>query len=133
MGAKICLKVDLWLIYIGEICMRKCPRYCITISPSFLALAIRIISISVMPPKVAKVSTMVRLGQVSGVTVIGIIAGVIALNFANVNTAFFGILSLEVHSGQNVGGRQNIFSSFLCNDQVIKYFKISFLSAFKIF
>jgi hypothetical protein len=38
------------------------------------------------------------------------------LNFANVNTTFFGILSLEVHSGQNVGGRQNIFSSFLCND-----------------
>jgi hypothetical protein len=40
----------------------------------------RIISTSVAPPKVAKASTSVTLTRV-------VVAGVIALNFANVNTA----------------------------------------------
>jgi len=58
-----------WIIYIGDV-----ERY---VAPYLLTLVNRNDPISVMSPKVAKASTMV--------TVAGIIVGVIALNFANVN------------------------------------------------
>jgi len=60
--------------------MRKWLQYCDGKLPSLLALAIRIIFISVAPHKVAKESTSVSLSRV-------IVAGIIALaTFAFVNT-----------------------------------------------
>jgi hypothetical protein len=53
--------------------------YCLPYLP-WLHVTDRIISIYVMPPKVAKASTMVTVNH-------GAVAGVIALNFTNVNMA----------------------------------------------
>jgi len=47
---------DLRLMYIGEVCWQKCHCYRDVISPTLLALAIRIISICVTSPKVTKES-----------------------------------------------------------------------------
>jgi hypothetical protein len=55
----------LWMVYIGKICMRKHPRYCVTTLPSLLALAtlggatqIGLFLFLVASPKVAKASAV---------------------------------------------------------------------------
>jgi hypothetical protein len=70
----------LWTVYIGDI-MRN-------VTPYFLTLVNRNDPICVMSPKVAKASTT-RV-TVAGI-IMGIIAGVITLTFANGNTALSSI------------------------------------------
>ncbi len=60
-----CLVCLLRMVYIGKICMQKCPWYCVVISPSLLALAtlggvtqIGLFLFLVALPKVAKASAV---------------------------------------------------------------------------
>jgi hypothetical protein len=72
--------IMLWIMYIGDVKRNVARHVTHDVTPYLLTLANRNDPICVVSPKVAKAST-------TRVAVTSIIAGIIALTFANGNTA----------------------------------------------